>query len=716
MSTAIDFLKAFDPSGWHNLVAIKPDPTPGVDEPVGVTIAPGEWAKAEAFVADHEGRNNLYFSVNEPKPHAPNKKLKKTDIATIRAIYADVDPGPGDLEQARKVIRDRAEQALSTTPPNLIIDSGGGLQFFWQTDKLPVDEATQATAEKQARGIAYLMEGDGVCNIDRIMRLPGTHNIPGEKKIARGRKTALATVITHKQFTTDLSKLAKAYKPLDAPEGDDTSEEINALIHSLDMGYIKGASSYADLPADLKAKFDRDLLQDESLAQLWSGDAQPEDTSSSGWRFALAKAVKSQGGYTAEQFGALCWVWDKADPDKITPRAIARDWSRAGKGPEDWLDIMPDETPENLSKSKKFEFEEFDAVVAQDVAAAPALIDGLLDQGAMSVIYGDSNAGKTFVALDICFHIGAGIPFSGMETTRGLVVYIAAEGGQGAKKRLKALRRKFPTQSVDFLLLVSPVDLRRPGADLAPLVEALRAIGRPIALIVIDTLSRAMAGGDENSSVDMGAMVKHFDLLRKATVPAHLMVVHHTGKDKAKGARGHSLLRAATDTEIEVEGLTPGVLGGTIRVTKQRDMDGNWSSGFSGQTHVLGVKSNGRPITSCTIELVGVAVAKAVALKPTEKERAVLSGIALLRDESGEIEFSTEDVAKIVSDDLSKAGVEAVRKNMTRMVAKGFLEKRGRNKWAENSDILPLSELDFENHHTTEADKIGQETDKGIFA
>ena len=81
-----------------------------------------------------------------------------------------------------------------------------------------------------------------------------------------------------------------------------------------------------------------------------------------------------------------------------------------------------------------------------------------------------------------------------------------------------------------------------------------------------------MAGGDENSSVDMGAMVKHLDAIRAAT-KAHLMVVHHSGKNKAKGARGHSLLRAATDTEIEVD-------GGRIAVTKQRDIERNFRSAF----------------------------------------------------------------------------------------------------------------------------------------
>ena len=67
-----------------------------------------------------------------------------------------------------------------------------------------------------------------------------------------------------------------------------------------------------------------------------------------------------------------------------------------------------------------------------------------------------------------------------------------------------------------------------------------------VRLIIIDTLSRALSGGNENSPDDMGNLVKHMDKVRH-TLKAHLCVIHHSGKDKAKGARGHSLLRAATD-------------------------------------------------------------------------------------------------------------------------------------------------------------------------
>jgi RecA-family ATPase len=74
--------------------------------------------------------------------------------------------------------------------------------------------------------------------------------------------------------------------------------------------------------------------------------------------------------------------------------------------------------------------------------------------------------------------------------------------------------------------------------------------------------------------VDMTSFVRNMDTLRQTT-GAHLMVVHHTGKDAARGARGHNSLRAATDTEIEVQIDEDGTR--SAMVTKQRDHAGGES-------------------------------------------------------------------------------------------------------------------------------------------
>lgn len=237
------------------------------------------------------------------------------------------------------------------------------------------------------------------------------------------------------------------------------------------------------------------------------------------------------------------------------------------------------------------------------VAGAEPLVEDVLDVGAMSVMYGASNSGKTFVGLDMGFHIAAALPWQGRRVSPGLVVHLVLEGGRGFHKRLAALRKQYADaiagRRVPFLVVPCPIDMRTTGADVRALVKLIQSIaaeyGVPVRLVVIDTLSRALAGGEENGSQDMGAFVTNADALRNG-LDCHVMTIHHSGKDAAKGARGHSLLRAATDTEIEIA-------DNEIRTTKQRDMESIPPIRFALVGVEIGKLEDGRRVDSCTVKL-----------------------------------------------------------------------------------------------------------------
>ena len=95
----------------------------------------------------------------------------------------------------------------------------------------------------------------------------------------------------------------------------------------------------------------------------------------------------------------------------------------------------------------------------------------------------------------------------------------------------------------------------------------------------------------------MGALVTNGTKIQQK-VKAHVLWIHHSGKDEAKGARGHSLLRAATDTEIEItaEGRT------ASRVTKQRELDCSGEFAFTLRVVELGTNRRGKPVTSCVVD------------------------------------------------------------------------------------------------------------------
>lgn len=58
-----------------------------------------------------------------------------------------------------------------------------------------------------------------------------------------------------------------------------------------------------------------------------------------------------------------------------------------------------------------------------------------------------------------------------------------------------------------------------------------------VRLIVGDTLARLSAGANENLGQDMGLMIRRFGQFR-TECKAHFMLIHHSGKSAAAGARG----------------------------------------------------------------------------------------------------------------------------------------------------------------------------------
>jgi RecA-family ATPase len=235
-------------------------------------------------------------------------------------------------------------------------------------------------------------------------------------------------------------------------------------------------------------------------------------------------------------------------------------------------------------------------------------VEGLLSNGCMSVVYGDSGSGKTFWTLDLALHVALGHEWRFREIDRGGVLYLAMEGSHGIRNRVAAFKRvKSAWQTgVPFAIVPVAVNLLDSDADVGRVIEAAKIeaakFSCPVRLIVVDTLSRAIAGGDENSAKDMTAYIGNIDRIRQ-TLPAHLLSIHHCGKDAAKGARGHGSLRAATDTEIEVTRVSADKDTARIaEVKKQRDLDSEGTLfAFTLEPVPLGENTRGKMVSTCIV-------------------------------------------------------------------------------------------------------------------
>jgi hypothetical protein len=206
---AITFLELWERNGPWLLTAIEPDSGKIQTRPFSDVNSARRW------IERYQGKRNIYFSPNRVRAGLTSK-AKKTDVTDLLTLHTDLDPRKDpdvDLALEQAAILDRLKG--HNPPPTTIIFSGGGYQGFWRlAQPVPVN-GNIAALEAYNRGLEQALGGDHCHNIDRIMRLPGTINLPDARKRAAGRIEVLAEVI---YFDRDRLYQLTDFIPLDDEE------------------------------------------------------------------------------------------------------------------------------------------------------------------------------------------------------------------------------------------------------------------------------------------------------------------------------------------------------------------------------------------------------------------------------------------------------------------------------------------------------------------
>lgn len=262
-------------------------------------------------------------------------------------------------------------------------------------------------------------------------------------------------------------------------------------------------------------------------------------------------------------------------------------------------------------------------------AASKWWIKGVLPQAELAVLFGPSGSGKSFAALQLAAAIARGCEWRGRRVKQGRVVYIAAEGAGGFRNRCLAF-----CQHEGLGLAELPIDIIADAPNFLSKDDALdvaRAIGK-CDVIIIDTWAQTTPGADENSGEDMGLALAHAKGIHRAT-GALVLIIHHSGKDASKGARGWSGLKAAADAEIEVVRSPTGRL---LRISKQKDGEDGLEWGFALEQVTIGIDEDGDPITSCVVVESGLPAAQMRVLGECEQVvNDVLAGLSEICDSVG---------------------------------------------------------------------------------
>ena len=370
--------------------------------------------------------------------------------------------------------------------------------------------------------------------------------------------------------------------------------------------------------------------------------AQSSDSSTSYW-------PAHTGGYERGHFHCLhASCLNHSDDEYLRKLGLSEDFedlTEQFSPPTDasgFDDISGDTAPAPAPKMR------FPFVQIADFTNVPPmsyLIKGLFARAGLAVLFGEPGSGKTFAILDMAMAIARGIEWRGRRVKQGRVAFVAAEGSAGLRLRVAAYCKfhEIDPASLPFFVLDASPNMMQKDEALDVAKGILAAGGADI--VVMDTFAQVMPGANENAGEDVGKAMAHCKGIHKAT-GALVLLVHHSGKDASKGARGWSGLKAGADTEIEIsrEGDVR-----KIRVSKQKDGLDGIELGFRLVTVPLGIDEDGDVIDSCVVEEAEIPAAGARVRSLGKVEKVVVEvvgEIAEFQSAGIEIKAVIDEVAK----------------------------------------------------------------------
>lgn len=609
-----------------------------------VTAVKGPNGQAWTGEALNRGRLRQHLNGGPARGVCPIKAGENTTMVGL----LDFDSHKGETSwpemQAAALKAMDALRAEGLTPIPWRSSGGQGIHVFtvWDT---PQDAYTVRQVLAEALAASGFKDGAKGVKAGQVEVFPKQDSVPAD---GYGNQFVLP--------------LAGKSEPLDALELEPMGRDPGCVVWPMSAPLVK-----REKPVRERAEVDLDALVD--LAELRSAlGAIPNDAGDSlsydDWRnvvFAINHATdgSDEGRELAHEFSARSpkydpefldnrvWPYVRDREASITARTVfsmAREhgWGGTPTAPDEFdvVDTAKVEAEAQAADAAKpLKFAPESAASFASVEGLPYLVDDVLPKGGLAVIYGASGSGKTFAVLDIVMSVARGVEWRGLFVEQAAVVYVVAEGSGGFRKRLSAYAQHHDVDlnGVPLHIINAAPNMLEPG-DTKELIRSVQSVG-PVGIVVVDTLAQVTPGGNENASEDMGKALAHCKRIHQHT-GALVLLVHHSGKDQAKGARGHTSLRAACDAEIEV--TREGKTARKLAITKSKDGIDDLEWGFELEQVHLGVNPRGKAITSCVVRVAEVpkAVKTTRKLGPNEtvvneviQELATLKSGALSVDE-----------------------------------------------------------------------------------
>jgi hypothetical protein len=507
-----------------------------------VTIGPNRVAELWPQIAARQAEGYGVFV-------APNGGFADGDVTKIEALFIDFDGKPLPTQWHM--------------PPSLIATRDDEhAHVYWRVENLPVEDFRGAAE----RLVARYGSDPSIKSPSHLMRLPGTlHQKVDRAKGLTGApvpyqlvsQTAAGTVYTATAILDGLPEPEKSPHEEAAPHGGAppiTVAEYRKILSFIDPTFADNRLKWFGvmrciMDENVELVAGEEAPDGEELALEWTrGDLWRERTGDKAFDASTylddeecldnVRARRRDGGAMTGLWTLVKLANAGGFRDKIGPSA--------GEAFGHFADEQPNPDPGGPDPS----VEEFHAWTLDELAALPPvewLIPGVLQKDGFAILFGPTNKGKTFALLALLLPLAR----EGHD-----IVYITGTGesskaaiGQRARAWAKhhgpeavaAVSRHF--RVMDKAPFESEAMARR-------FCESLRSQGLSPAVVVIDTLSAAMEG-DENAARDVQAFFKIAGIAERE-LNCLTFLVHHTGKDVARGERGNSRIRGGVNTSFEL--------------------------------------------------------------------------------------------------------------------------------------------------------------------
>jgi hypothetical protein len=399
--------------------------------------------------------------------------------------------------------------------------------------------------KRGAKGLTFFVRA----KVDKKCSLPVGLKFDGDKCVVQH-----VEVLTHGQYTVLPPSIhPETKKPYEWIAGAGGPTQSLYDLHLEDIPVFEG-----DLQGSLRRVLDQEIVHPDLVAAcrtIASSSEGARNTIFNKEVFALAIGRVDLHENTVKK-----WVTEAARHAGLTDSEIAATFKSAAKGAERKSRATTAKPALSLT-------------LYRDIDPQPRkdwLVHDFLGAGEVSCWFGQPGAGKSTIAIDLACHVASDKLWMGRRVLHIGVLYVAAERVAVVHRRLAAFRKHHDEVDIPLAVVGGPADLRS-SPDHANLVieyagKLTAEFGHPVRLIIIETINRVLAGGNENDSADMGGLLNTFAFIQEAT-GAHILTVHHT-PIKEKRLRGHSSLLGMCDTTVLVEKSGSGY---TAKIEKSND-------------------------------------------------------------------------------------------------------------------------------------------------